>query len=71
MKFIGEERQRLLGLVPETLLNDRVLAESLEAALTFDMWNQLRNDQRLSADEAGDVVKRIVRSLLAGHTRNA
>jgi len=29
------------------------------------MWNQLRNDQRLSAEEAGAVVSRIVGSLLA------
>jgi len=28
------------------------------------MWNQLRNDQRLSASEASGVVKRIVTSLL-------
>ena len=70
IKFVGEERQRLLELMPETLLNDRVLTESLEAALSFDMWNQLRNDQHLSADEAGNVVKRIVGSLLARHTRN-
>ena len=71
MKFVREERQRLLGLMPEALLDDRVLTEGLEAALSFDMWNQLRNDQRLGAGEAGDVVKRIVGSLLAGHTRNS
>ena len=71
MKFVREERQRLLGLMPEALLDDRVLTEGLEAALSFDMWNQLRNDQRLGASEAGDVVKRIVGSLLAAHTRNS
>ena len=71
MKFVREERQRLLGLMPEALLDDRVLTEGLEAALSFDMWNQLRNDQRLNASEASDVVKRIVGSLLAAHTRNS
>lgn len=70
MEIVREERQRLLALIPETLLEDRVLVEGLEAALSFDMWNQLRNDQRLTAEEAGDVVKRIVGSLLAGSTRN-
>ena len=70
MKFVREERQRLLALMPESLLSDSVLMEGLEAALSFDMWNQLRNDQRLTADEAGDVVKRIVSSLLAGLSRN-
>ena len=70
MKFVREERQRLLALIPEKLLADAVLTEGLEAALSFDMWNQLRNDQRLNADEAGDVVKRIVSSLLAAHSLN-
>tara|TARA_B100000405_G_scaffold238580_1_gene172224 strand:+ start:691 stop:1293 length:603 start_codon:yes stop_codon:yes gene_type:complete len=70
MKFVREERQRLLALIPEKLLGDTVLTEGLEAALSFDMWNQLRNDQRLNADEAGDVVKRIVSSLLAAHSLN-
>ena len=70
MKFVREERQRLLALIPEKLLADAVLTEGLEAALSFDMWNQLRNAQRLNADEAGDVVKRIVSSLLAAHSLN-
>ncbi len=65
MEIVREERQRLLTLLPESLLDDRPLIEGLEAALSFDMWNQLRNDQRLNADEAGAVVSRIVGSLLA------
>ena len=70
MKFVREERQRLLGLMPKILLSDAILTEALEAALSFDMWNQLRNDQRLAPNEAGDVVKRIVSSLLAGYSGN-
>ena len=65
MDIVREERQRVLHLLPESLLDDRPLIEALEAALSFDMWNQLRNDQRLNADEAGAVVSRIVNSLLA------
>ena len=64
MEIVREERRRLLVLLPGPLLNDRPLIEGLEAALSFDMWNQLRNDQRLSADAAGAVVMRIVDSLL-------
>ena len=44
MEIVREERQRLLTLLPESLLDDRPLIEGLEAALPFDMWNQLRND---------------------------
>ncbi len=65
MDIVREERRRLVGILPKGLLDDRPLIEGLEAALSFDMWNQLRNDQRLSAQEAGAVVLRIVESLIA------
>ena len=64
MEIVREERQRLIGILPNELIDDRPLIEGLEAALSFDMWNQLRNDQRLSGEEASDVVTRIVESLL-------
>ncbi len=64
IEIVREERERLRTLLPEELLTDRPLIEGLEAALSFDMWNQLRNDQRLSALDAGAVVSRIVDSLL-------
>lgn len=64
MEIVREERERLLDLLPQTLIEDRLLIEGLEASLSFDMWNQLRNDQRLSSEEAGEVVRRIVESLL-------
>lgn len=64
MEIVREERQRLLAVLPDFLLNDRPLIEGLEAALSFDMWNQLRNDQRLGAEDATAVVVRIVESLL-------
>jgi AcrR family transcriptional regulator len=67
MEIVGDERQRLIAQLPENLLNDRPLIEGLEAVLSFDMWNQLRNDQRLSGTEAGDVVTRIVESLISNH----
>ena len=70
MEIVRDERQRLLALIPREKLDDRLLVEGLEAALSFDMWNQLRNDQRLSAEEAGAVVKRIVSSLLEADTLN-
>ena len=64
MEIVREERQRLLTLLPEQITEDQTLIEGLEAALSFDMWNQLRNDQRLDAIDAGAVVSRIVDSLL-------
>ena len=64
--IVRQERQRLLDILPEELLSDRPLSEALEAALSFDMWKQLRNDQRLSGKQAGTVVTRMVNSLLEG-----
>ena len=64
MEIVRDERQRLRTLLPESVLDDSAMIEGLEAALSFDMWNQLRNDQRLGPAEAGAVVSRIVRSLL-------
>lgn len=63
-QIVYDEREKLLAVVPENMLYDRPLIEALEAALSFDMWNQLRNDQRLSAAEAGEVVQRIITGLL-------
>jgi len=64
MEIVREERQRLLVLLPIEILKDLTLIEALEAVLSFDMWNQLRYDQRLAASDAGAVVARIVDSLL-------
>lgn len=63
-QIVNDERKRLLSVLPKSVLNDQALIEALEAILSFDMWNQLRNDQRLSVSEAGEVVRRIVTSLL-------
>ena len=65
IEIVREERERLRTLLPDHLLQDSPLIEGLEAALSFDMWNQLRNDQRLGAQDAGAVVSRIVDSLLS------
>lgn len=64
MEIVREERQRLLVLLPVEILKDLTLIEGLEAVLSFDMWNQLRYDQHLAANDAGAVVARIVDSLL-------
>ncbi len=64
MEIVRNERQRLVAVLPSALLNDKPLIDGLEAVLSFDMWNQLRNDQRLSASDATAVVNRIVDSLL-------
>ena len=46
------------------MIYNRTLIEALEAALSFDMWFRVRNNQRLSAAEAGKLVQRIITGLL-------
>jgi len=62
--LVANERERLVAALPAFLLVDTVLTEALEAALSFDMWNQLRNDQKLSVAHATDVVYRFVSQLV-------
>ena len=62
--LVRNERRLLRAVFPDFLLADPVLVEALEAALSFDMWNQLRNDQNLDVDEATAVVKKFCTALL-------
>ena len=63
-ELVRDERKLLRGVLPGFLLADPVLAEALEAALSFDMWNQLRNDQDLNVIEATAVVQKFCTALL-------
>ncbi len=64
LEIVRDERERLMSVLPPFLLEDRPLIEALQAVLSFDMWNQLRSDQGLSAQQAADVVNRILSRLL-------
>ena len=64
LEIVRDERERLMSVLPSFLLEDRPLIEALQAVLSFDMWNQLRSDQKLNSQEAGEVVNKILSSLL-------
>lgn len=64
LEIVRSERARLKAVLPSYLLRDQPIIEALEAILSFDMWNQLRNDQNLTTEEAGDVINRILSKLL-------
>ncbi len=64
LEIVSEERARLVSVLPEFVLDDSVRIDALEAVLSFDMWNQLRNDQQLDVDQATRVVYRIAGNLL-------
>lgn len=63
-EIVRDERERLVAALPAVILEDRVRIEALEAVLSFDMWNQLRNDQKLGVNHATEVVYRIVSEVL-------
>ncbi len=63
-EIVHAERERLRAVLPVSLRQDLSLMEALEAVLSFDMWTQLRNDQNLSSDEAGEIVHLILSRLL-------
>ena len=64
LDIVRTERERLKAVLPSFLLKDRPIIEALEAVLSFDMWNQLRNDQNLSTEQAAEVINRILSRLL-------
>lgn len=64
LNIVRTERERLKAVLPAFLLKDRPIIEALEAVLSFDMWNQLRNDQNLSTEQAAEVINRILTRLL-------
>ena len=64
LDIVRNERERLKAVLPAFLLKDRPIIEALEAVLSFDMWNQLRNDQNLSTEQAAEVINRILSRLL-------
>ena len=64
LEIVRDERERLMSVLPSFLLEDRPLIEALQAVLSFDMWNQLRSDQNLNSQAAGDVVNKILSGLL-------
>ena len=64
LEIVRDERELLMSVLPTSLLEDKTLIEALQAVLSFDMWHQLRSDQKLNAQEAGDVVNKILSRLL-------
>ncbi len=71
LEIVRAEREKLEAVLPDQIISDPVFIEALEAILSFDMWNQLRNDQQLSAREAENVINRILSSLLPESTSSS
>lgn len=64
-RVVTIERELVLRLLPGHILTQRITAEALCAALSFQNWRALRHDQSLSSEEAGTVTAHMVEALIA------
>jgi len=62
--FVRELRTDLLAWLPELRRAPSELVEALEAALSFEVWDRLRTDQRLGRERATAALERIVTALV-------
>lgn len=59
------EREFVLRLLPTEAMSDRYFVEALCAALSFQTWRAIRQDQGLSVEDASAVVNRTIDALVA------
>ena len=59
------EREFVLRLLPAEAMSDRYFVEALCAALSFQTWRAIRQDQGLSVEDASAVVNRTIDALVA------
>ncbi len=55
-EVLATMRERLTGLLPETVTEDRATLEAIDLLLSFETWQRLRLDQHLPPALARDVV---------------
>jgi AcrR family transcriptional regulator len=63
--FVRRQRELLLGHLQGVLPASAGFVEALDLTLSFDVWRRLREDQHLSADDAQNVVLRMVHAVVA------
>jgi AcrR family transcriptional regulator len=57
------ERTNLKAALPESIRNDRTRFEALDLILSFDIWQRLRQEQKLSVAQARKTVELAARAL--------
>jgi AcrR family transcriptional regulator len=65
VRLVRELRERLLVALPELGRAPANLLESLDLALSFDSWDRLRGDQKLSRERAAAVLETTALALAA------
>ncbi len=62
--FVRELRTSLLAWLPELRRAPAELVEGLDVALSFEVWDRLRTDQRLGRERASAALERIAIALM-------
>ncbi|HTO09182.1 MAG TPA: TetR/AcrR family transcriptional regulator [Myxococcota bacterium] len=62
---VRELRERLLRGLPELAAAPDALLDALEAVLSFEVWERMRRDQRLSRERATEAFRAVALALLA------
>lgn len=57
-------RSRLKSVLPEEFTSQPILFEALDLALSVDAWQRLREDQKLSVEDARTAVYLLVKAIL-------
>lgn len=63
-------REVLGGVVPKAVQQDKSLFEALDVAMSFEAWERIRRDQRLSLEEGRAVLRTATERLLAGYPKD-
>jgi hypothetical protein len=66
--ILGIMRQRLLSFLPASITNDILRFETIDLMLSFDVWERLRDQQKLDATQARRIVEREVLRLAGSDT---
>ncbi|WP_338424502.1 TetR/AcrR family transcriptional regulator [Sphingopyxis kveilinensis] len=64
-QVVTMERELVLRLLPPDVASNRYLTEALCAALSFQNWRAIRQDQGLSVEDASGVVAHMIEALVA------
>ncbi len=57
-------RQWLADALPKEIVKNEILFEAIDAALSFDVWRRLRQEQKLDAQKGRSVVKKMITGIL-------
>ena len=71
VRLVRELRERLLRALPELARAPESVVEALDVVLSFEAWDRLRTDQKLSRERATAAIETAVLALVARLPRSA